>query len=203
VTIFLIRHAETAANAARIVQTPDVPLNARGVEQSERLARRLADERIALVLSSDYERAAHTARCVATAAGAPLEYEEGLRERHYGDIRGRPYADVGADIFAPDYAPPGGETWDEFRKRVAVAWSRVCARSAKLGRPMAVVTHGLVCRALGEQHLQLPPGTEAPHAFANTSLTVVEAQPPFAVRLLNCAAHLADGSAPARGIAGI
>ena len=29
--IFLIRHGETAANAARIVQTPDTPLSERGI----------------------------------------------------------------------------------------------------------------------------------------------------------------------------
>jgi broad specificity phosphatase PhoE len=45
--ILLIRHGETDSNAARIVQTPDVPLSARGVAQAERLARRLAGAGVA------------------------------------------------------------------------------------------------------------------------------------------------------------
>jgi probable phosphoglycerate mutase len=204
VSIFLVRHAETAANAGRIVQTPDVPLNARGIEQSERLGKRLAGERIALILSSDYERAAHTARCIQEATGAPLEYESGLRERNYGDIRGRPYAEIGADIFATDYAPPGGETWDQFLDRVAQTWTVVCARAAALGRPLAVVTHGLVCRALGQHHLQLAAGAAAlPRGFANSSLTIVDAKPPFEVQLLNCCAHLENPDSAGGGISGI
>jgi probable phosphoglycerate mutase len=202
-SIFLIRHAETAANAARVVQTPDVPLNARGVEQSELLAKRLAAEPIGLILASDYARAAHTAICIQRATGAPLEYEPRLRERHYGDIRGRAYSEIGADIFAPDYVPPNGESWEQFAARVAEAWAVVCARAAASDLPLAVVTHGLVCRALGQHHLALEP-TRLPSArgFANTSVTVVDAVPPHAVRLLNCCAHLGREAA-AGGVSGI
>ena len=42
-SILLIRHGETALNAARIVQHPETPLNERGVGQARRLAERLAD----------------------------------------------------------------------------------------------------------------------------------------------------------------
>jgi len=39
VAVFLVRHAETLANAARIVQRPDDPLSARGREQAAHLRR--------------------------------------------------------------------------------------------------------------------------------------------------------------------
>jgi probable phosphoglycerate mutase len=202
-SILLIRHAETAANASRTVQTPDVPLNERGIEQSERLGRRLARGRIGLILTSDYERAAHTARAIARFTGTPIEYDEDLRERNYGDIRGKLYAEVGADIFARDYAPPNGETWDQFLVRVARVWQRICSRAAGTDAPIAVVTHGLVCQAIGQNHLLLESDAPlAPRGFANTSLTIVDARPPYSVRLLNCSAHLTD-AAPARGISGI
>jgi broad specificity phosphatase PhoE len=41
-TILLARHGETDGNAARILQRPDVPLNARGLRQAEQLAERLS-----------------------------------------------------------------------------------------------------------------------------------------------------------------
>jgi Histidine phosphatase superfamily (branch 1) len=45
-----------------------------------------------------------TAQELARANGAPLEYDEGLQERNYGELRGRSYREIGADIFAEDFA---------------------------------------------------------------------------------------------------
>src|SRR2546422_5707448 len=56
-TLFRSRHGETEGNAARIVQRPESPLSARGAVQAERLARRLAREGIAQIVSSDLARA--------------------------------------------------------------------------------------------------------------------------------------------------
>ena len=36
--IYLVRHGETASNAARVVQTPEVPLSPRGEDQARRLS---------------------------------------------------------------------------------------------------------------------------------------------------------------------
>ena len=202
-SIYVIRHGETASNAARVVQTPDIPLNARGLEQAGRLAARLADHRIALVLSSDADRARMTAEVVAARVGAPLEIDPDLQERSFGDIRGRAYAELGFDLFAPDYAPPAGETWDAFHARVDRVWDRVVARRAALCGTLAVVTHGLVCRSLAARHLGLDEDRRAgARTFHNTSLTVVEPRAPFAVAELDCCAHLDEDAAP-RGIAGI
>lgn len=192
-SILLVRHAETAANVARVVQTPENPLSERGIAQAERLARRLSKEPVAQILTSDYERALHTARLIAQANGAPLEHDIELRERNFGDMRGRPYSELGAELFSPDYAPPNGETWAEFSARVARAWERVHARAAELRGLLVVVTHGLVCRALLQNHLTLEPPHVAPSSgFGNASLTIVDRMPPFRVRLLGCCAHLAD-----------
>jgi 2,3-bisphosphoglycerate-dependent phosphoglycerate mutase len=200
VAIYVIRHGETASNADRIVQTPDIPLNERGQDQARRLALRLAEARIALICSSDLVRAAMTAEALARATGAPLEYDPGLQERNYGDLRGRSYREIGADIFADDFAPPGGETWPEFHARVDSAWARAVDRAREIDGDLALVTHGLFCRSL-TRLLGLPAGPEAPRVFRNTSVTLVEAAPPHAVRLLDCAAHLdaAPAAEPARG----
>jgi len=191
-TIFLIRHGETVGNAGRIVQTPDSPLSPRGLLQAERLGARLIAARIAHILSSDLARAAATADSLRRATGAAVEYEPLLHERNFGDLRGTPYVDLGFDMFAPDYEPPNGESWEVFHARVDRAWARVQAVAVATEGPLAVVTHGLVCRSLAARHLVLSPGTVAPERWENTSLTVVEGPPPWRVSLLNCGAHL-DG----------
>jgi probable phosphoglycerate mutase len=200
--IYLIRHGETAANAERVIQMPDNPLNANGIAQSERLGERLAGERVALILASDYERAALTAHKIACSCQAPIEFDMDLRERNFGDLRGRAYRAIEAEIFAPGYEPPNGETWEEFLKRVARVWHRIQARAQALDGALAVVTHGLVCRALVANHLTLDSSLlPAAYGFGNCSLTVIDSESPFRVRLLNCCAHLAhpDASRPHRG----
>ncbi len=193
-TLFLIRHGETMGNAGRIVQVPGSPLSPRGVLQAERLGARLAGAGITRILASDLARAATTAESLRRATGATLEYEPLLQERSFGDIRGTPYADLGFDMFALDYEPPNGESWEVFHARVDRAWARVQQVAAVAKGPLAVVTHGLVCRSLAARHLVLPAGAVAPERWENTSLTVVDGPSPWQVSLLNCSAHL-DGLA--------
>ncbi|HEV8471989.1 MAG TPA: histidine phosphatase family protein [Methylomirabilota bacterium] len=190
--IFLIRHGETVGNASRIVQLPDSPLSPRGVAQAERLARRLASEGVARILSSDLARAATTAEILKLATGVPLTFEPLLHERNFGDLRGTPYAALGFDMFEPDYAPPNGETWPVFHARVDRAWARVQALADATGGHLAVVTHGLVCRSLAARHLALPDGVSVPERWENASVTIVEGPAPWRVQRLNCIAHLDD-----------
>ena len=189
--IFLIRHGETLGNASRTVQLPDNPLSPRGVAQVERLASRLERLGIAAILSSDLSRAVTTAEHLRRVTGAPISLSPLLQERSFGDLRGTPYAELGFDMFAPDYAPPGGETWEVFHARVDRAWTLVQIAAAAAGH-LAVVTHGLVCRSLAARHLILPDGQEVPIRWENTAVTIIDHPAPWRVRLLNCIAHLDD-----------
>ena len=193
--IFLIRHGETPGNARRIVQRPGIPLSPRGVAQAERLARRLGREGIARILSSDLARAAMTAARLRQVTDAPVQFDPLLQERNFGDLRGTAYADLGFDMFAPDYAPPNGETWEVFHARVDRAWALVQETAAATSGHLAVVTHGLVCRSLASRHLILPAGQDVPERWENAALTVIEGPAPWRVRLLNCIAHLEDPAA--------
>jgi len=188
--IYLIRHGETVGNAARIVQRPDSPLSPRGIAQAERLAQWLAAEGISRIVSSDLARATMTAAPLQRATGAPLMLDALLQERNFGDLRGTPYADLSVDIFAPDYEPPNGESWETFHQRVDRAWALVREAAIASGGHLAVVTHGLVCRALAARHLSLPAGEEPPARWENASLTITEAGPPWRVHTLNSIAHL-------------
>lgn len=199
--IYLIRHGETVGNAARIVQRPDSPLSPRGLEQAERLARRLAGAGIGRIVSSDLARAVATAERLQRMTGAPLLLDALLQERNFGDLRGTPYAELAVDMFAPDYAPPNGETWDALHARVDRAWARVQALAAATPGHLAVVTHGLVCRSLAARHLVLPEGQAVPLRWENTSVTIVAFPPPCRVGLLNCVAHLEGLATPDAALA--
>jgi broad specificity phosphatase PhoE len=191
--ILLVRHGETAGNANRIVQMPEIPLSERGIAQATRLAARLADTGVGRILASDYTRAQMTAEAVRDTTGAPLELDPLLRERHFGVHRGTPYSELTVDLFGPDYEPPGGESWAALHARVNEAWARVVALAAKTPGHLAVVTHGLVCHSVVLNHVEVV--GDAPLRFDNTSLTEIAAAAPHAVSRLNCTLHLASASA--------
>ena len=199
-SILLVRHGETALNAARIVQHPETPLNERGIGQAQRLAARLAEFPVAGIVSSDYKRAHMTAEAIAGVTGLPILIQESLRERNFGEARGVPHGDLGFDLYAPDFHPRGGESWPIFHQRVALAWAEVAARAAGIEGDLVVVSHALVCRSLVENQLSL--GMEQDAAvprWPNTALTVIENRAPWRVSVLACGAHLggevADDSA--------
>jgi broad specificity phosphatase PhoE len=189
-TILLVRHGETAGNAARILQRADVPLNERGIRQAEQLARRLLDHGFAHVVCSDLLRARMTAAALAARSGVEIEESPLLQERNFGDLRGVPYAALTENPFGPDFAPPNGEDWPTFHTRVADAFDFVVSRRRRMNGTLVVVTHGLVCRALVERHARLPEGVVVPELFYNTSVTILHEDAPHAVSLLNCTQHL-------------
>jgi probable phosphoglycerate mutase len=200
--IYLIRHGETAANAARILQTPDVPLSERGLAQARRLGARLREEGVAGILASDLRRAAMTAEVLRDALGAPITWEPLLHERSFGDLRGTPYVELESDPFAPGFVPPGGESWEVFHARVDRAWSRVVEAASETVGHLAVVTHGLVCRSVVSRLVEVAEGVSPlGYGWRNTSLTVVDGPEPWRVRLLDCARHLEglEEAAPTQG----
>jgi len=190
-SLFLVRHGETALNAARVMQPADTPLSERGLAQARALARRLAADAPAALLSSDLPRARQTADAIAAACGLAVAATPLLQERNFGALRGRPYDSLGFDPLASDEAPPGGESRSQFLARIRAAWDAVLTHAG--AGPLVVVTHGLVIRewlTLGPPTLD--PGVAPPQRLGNTALTIVDAAPPHRVRLANCTAHL-DG----------
>ena len=189
-SLILVRHGETALNAARILQPADTPLSERGLLQAAAVAKRLAGHGIAGIMSSDLPRTMQTAQALAEATGVPITTTELLRERDYGDLRGRPYDGLGFNPLTMDEAPPGGESAEDFHRRVEKAFALAVRMRAALGGPLAVVTHGLEVRAILAGHVRLPEGGELPLRIGNTSVTICAAEPPHAVDLLDCTRHL-------------
>ena len=193
--VYLVRHGETDLNARRVLQPPATPLSERGLEQARRLAARLAGEGIARIVSSDLERALGTAHELRRATGAPLEIEPLLQERNFGDLRGRAYDWLGFDPLAMEEAPPGGESIADFARRVAAAFDAIRAASVGLRGDLVVVSHGLVIHGLLVGPFGVPAAALDGLHLGNTSVSIVESEPPFTLRLLNCTRHLGGSDA--------
>ena len=201
--ILLLRHGETALNAARVLQPADTPLSARGQAQAEALARRLAAQRIGAILSSDLPRARLTAAPIAEGLRLPVRTSALLRERDFGALRGRPYDTLGFDALSMDDAPPGGESAADFGARAQQAFVEMLEQHAGLDGDLAVVTHGLLIRVLLGGALQVPAERLRELQLANTSVSIFDAAPPHALSLLNCTRHLdAAADMQARGLSG-
>lgn len=189
--VVLLRHGETALNAARVMQPAATPLSERGQAQARTVAQRLAGRGgIAAIVSSDLPRAWLTAEAVAAALALPIRPCALLQERNFGDLRGRPYDTLGFDPLVMQDAPPGGESAAAFVQRVQLAFDDMLRQHQGLDGDLLVVTHGLLIRMLLAGPLMLGADALGDLHLANTSLSIFDAAPPHALQLLNCTRHL-------------
>ena len=163
--LIVIRHGETDWNRQHRFQGQiDVPLNAIGLEQADRLSRRLADEPVDVLVCSDLQRARSTAEALSRVRGLQPVIEPLWREQGFGVLEG---LDVGtiqqrqADLWSQwtrhdaDYAlPGGGESNQAFHARVMRAMQVLLVAHA--GRRVVVVTHGGVLDMLWRTAHALP-----------------------------------------------
>ncbi|MDH4480057.1 MAG: histidine phosphatase family protein [Rhodoferax sp.] len=153
VRITAVRHGETAWNVdTRIQGQIDIGLNVRGQWQAQQLGAALAERGIGHIYTSDLARAHHTALAIAEHAGiAPhaVALHAGLRERAFGVFEGRTHAEIETrwpqDALrwrqrVPDWAPSGGESPLQLRKRVSTTVAQIAANHP--GEHIALVAHG-------------------------------------------------------------
>lgn len=203
-TLMLIRHGETELNASRTLQFPDTPLGVRGREQALAVARRMAARPPAAIISSDMARAFETATAISKATGLPVLSSPLLGERNFGDLRGRRFDELGYDPIHDDRGPPNGESMVQFRERIARAYDWIMDMRSKAGGDLAVVSHGLFIRYFLVGHASFPAGMLHPEKLANTSVTILGAQPPHTVQLLDCSTHLqGEARDDGKGVTGI
>jgi 2,3-bisphosphoglycerate-dependent phosphoglycerate mutase len=190
--ILLIRHGETAHNKNQIVQPADTPLSEVGLAQASLLAMRLSADNIGAILCSDLPRAKQTAQQIHQQLTCEISFTDLLRERNFGDLRGLPYTQIGVDFFAQDYIPPMGESWPQFNHRVAEAWQQIVMASNKCSADLVVVTHGLVCKAIVDNHLHKATGISIPDKWSNTSVTEIVVAETHQLRMINNTDHLPE-----------
>jgi probable phosphoglycerate mutase len=179
VRLILIRHGETEWNREGRIQGyhGDSPLTATGRTQAQKLATRLAGESTATLHSSDSERARQTAAPIAAALKTCITFDAALRERNYGEFEGWTYAELERehpDAYGkfrsrePAYAPPGGESGDQFRERILAALERIAAGAA--GGRAAIVTHGGVLGVIYRHVNGASPDAKRDYSLHNASI---------------------------------
>lgn len=178
--IYLIRHGETMWNREKRLQGHiDIGLNEKGFWQAQQLGKYLSNRPIAAVISSDLSRAADTAQAVASHHQIELQFEPGLRERHYGIMQGLSHTEI-AEKHPRNHAawknretnftPESGESLQQFYDRVVHS-----ARSWAERYPdqeIAMVAHGGVLDCLNrvatKRSLEMARDFEILNASLNT-----------------------------------
>jgi broad specificity phosphatase PhoE len=137
--LVLVRHGRTKANASGLLLgRADPPLDDHGREQAAALAASVVDAR--RVVCSPLRRARETA----AALGLPVDVDERWIELDYGELDGRPIADVPEELWQRwradvDFAPPGGESLATLGRRVRTACEDLAAEATEAD--IVVVSH--------------------------------------------------------------
>lgn len=148
----LVRHGQTDWNLeGRYQGQADVPLNATGLAQAQALARKLKDECLDAVYSSDLTRALETAYSIAAVhEDLPVHVDPRLREINQGQWEGVQVEKIrerftelwhARQVDPVSVRPPGGETVGEVFQRVKAALDDLAGEYP--GGKVLIVSHGL------------------------------------------------------------
>jgi probable phosphoglycerate mutase len=153
--LLVIRHGETTWGAAgKFAGREDVPLTPRGRRQASSAAHRLRRLAPVAVLTSPLQRCRLTAEAIAGAVGAEVIVADELIDGTLGAWTGFTPAEIEAGWpveFAawrsdPDAAPPGGESFNAIRDRVAPLLTDLARRYR--GRTVVLVTHAATAKMI-------------------------------------------------------
>ena len=159
--IVLIRHGESQWNLEnRFTGWVDVPLSPKGEQEAREAGEKLRDFRFDHAFTSVLTRAIKTLEIVLDVigqSGLPVEQDQALNERMYGDLQGlnkaetaEQYGEAQVKLWRRSYdvRPPGGESLHDTAERVLPYYQdRIWPRLAK-GETLLVAAHGNSLRAL-------------------------------------------------------
>lgn len=177
--VLLVRHGETADNAAGLVQGQGGgSLSALGRRQALGVATRLQSENFGVIYASDLARAMETAGIIAAAlAGPPVVGDARLREQDFGVYEGgsvrqllRAMVKAGAD--STSFDPEGGERAGAYRARVADFFAALAARH--LDETVLLVTHHGFIRMARQLFAEGQRSPEPLGSVGNGAITLVE-----------------------------
>lgn len=179
--ILLVRHGRTDWNDAHRFQgRSDIPLNATGLEQAEKLAERLASWPFDAVYTSPLARARQTAAALGARQGKSPVVLEDLVEVNFGawegaylrHLREKNQEHLWRWLKDPFFhMPEGAETWDEIRVRAERAVKTVFDSEHE---HVVLVSHGGVMRALFAVLLGLDPHSVWKIKTSNCAFSGVE-----------------------------
>jgi broad specificity phosphatase PhoE len=178
--VFIVRHGETDYNAeGRWQGQIDVPLNALGLAQAEKLAAYFANTKLDAIFSSDLSRAYQTALAVANVKNLSIIKEARLREMALGEFEGLTRTELDEKFpqevaswdASEDFAPPKGESRNQTRARMLEAWQELIAHDKH--ETILLISHGGAMRQL---LTALIPAQMEKVRFTNTCISLLERQ---------------------------
>ncbi|MEM4255150.1 MAG: histidine phosphatase family protein [Candidatus Norongarragalinales archaeon] len=148
--VFLVRHAETAANILELVQGVfDSELSEKGIRQAKALGEALGKEKIGCVYASDSGRARETMRESLLEGKFKVVYAKELRERNYGVLENKAWhalSEEESKIYkSHDLRPDGGESIGDLSARVIPFFNKMILESHE---SIMVLTHHNVISAM-------------------------------------------------------
>ncbi len=159
--VVLIRHGESQWNLEnRFTGWVDVPLSPKGEQEAREAGEKLRAFRFDQAFTSVLTRAIRTLEIVLDVIGQPglpVEQNQALNERMYGELQGlnktetaEKYGEAQVKLWRRSYdvRPPGGESLQDTADRVLPYYrDRVWPRLAK-GETLLIAAHGNSLRAL-------------------------------------------------------
>ena len=154
--LILVRHGKTDWNeSGRCQGVSDVPLNSTGVEQAEKVAFSLKDEKVDRIYSSDLVRAKITAEKIAAYHSIEVNVRDDLREMDQGVFEGLDFSHIRekySDVLEhwredPETLQlPGGEALSGVQKRALGVVTDIKCRFGS--QNIVIVSHNLVIGSL-------------------------------------------------------
>lgn len=177
--LILVRHGQSVANVEERFTIGDhEPLSPLGREQARAAGREIVERFDPVALyASPFVRALETARLIGAAVGLEPRVIPELREQDFGELGGRPYAEVRRELTPPGsdpwrFQPPGGETLVDVAYRTGPVLDRLAAEHR--GEEILVVSHGGVMAALHAWARADLDFQEPPVLYANAAGYVLE-----------------------------
>lgn len=208
--LYLVRHGQTAANAARLIQgRRDYDLTPLGEQQAAGL--RPALPLPARIITSPLRRARQTAGILAAETDAAIEVDDRWIEMEYGELEGRAIDDVREWLWDhrladASWAPPGGESLASVAARVRAACDELTGgQHGETEEDVIVVSHVGPIKAAVAWALDVGPELAARTYLAVASLTVIDLAGANGVPVLrgfNLSAPSAPGTGGRAGSAG-
>jgi len=173
-TLLLIRHGQTDWNSQGRVQGHiNIPLNEQGLAQAKDLAKKmeLKHPDLAVIYSSDLDRAYETAMETAKKFDLSVEKRPLLRECHYGLADGLTYQEKDSR-WGHGGLIPGAETADELLQRVQADLIEIASKHP--GKKIAVFSHGRTIQTFVNSVFP-----ECPRAIFNCTIVEMRYGPDF------------------------
>lgn len=159
--LILLRHGQSQWNLEnRFTGWVDVPLSPKGEKEARSAGQKLKTYKIDKAYTSALKRAQETLRLALEEAGKtsiPIEKNQALNERRYGDLQGlnktetaKKFGEEQVRLWRRSYdvAPPGGESLKDTAARTLPYFERKILPDLKTGKNILIAAHGNSLRSI-------------------------------------------------------